>query len=199
MSYLFYDCEIINLIPDRKIPNDPNYTYCKGWGDYAHMGISVLGFHSSFDRLAYLAGEDIVNPDPKIDFNAYIKSHDFVIGFNSKSFDDKLCICNGIQIKTHYDLLDQIRLAAFGTTAWQGTPGGYTYTLGAIAAANGMAKTGSGELAPKLWQDGKKQEVINYCLNDVQLEFDIFNLGINGLLIDPNNQKLLTIPTPENL
>jgi len=199
MSYLFYDCEIVNLIPDRKTPNDSKYTYCKGWGDYANMGISVLGFHSSFDGLGHILGKCMRTHYQTIDFNSYIKAHDFVIGFNSKSFDDKLCICNGIQIKTHYDLLDQIRLAAFGTTAWQGTPGGSTYTLGAIAAANGMAKTGSGELAPKLWQDGKKQEVINYCLNDVQLTFDIFNLGINGMLIDPNNQKLLTIPMPENL
>jgi hypothetical protein len=37
-----------------------------------------------------------------------------------------------------------------------------------------------------LWQIGKRQEVIDYCLNDVEITRKIWELGLEGKLIDPN-------------
>lgn len=65
--------------------------------------------------------------------------------------------------------------------------------LHAVAKANGMSKTGTGSLAPKLWQEGKRQEVIDYCLNDVTLTYKLLNLGLDGKLKDPNTGKSLKL------
>jgi hypothetical protein len=117
----------------------------------------------------------------------------FKIGFNSKAFDDKLLASNGAPVQTDYDVLEQIRISAFGSNRWEDTPEGYSYSLDNLAKANGMKKTGSGSLAPKLWQDGREQEVIDYCLNDCRLTRDLLLLGLEGKLIDPNNGNLLKL------
>jgi hypothetical protein len=72
-------------------------------------------------------------------------------------------------------------------------PKGWSYKLDAIAKANGMAKTGTGELAPIMWQRGQKQEVIDYCLNDVRVTTAILELGLAGELADPNTGKKLRL------
>jgi hypothetical protein len=152
------------------------------------MGISVIGTY-------------VLNPSVKINgfkhpFDAdlvqkFFDSFDIVIGFNSKGFDDKLLSYNGIEVETTYDLLEEIRYAAYSSRSWEDCPKGHSYKLDTIAQANGMAKSGSGELAPKLWQDGKHQEVIDYCLHDCVITAKLLNLGLNGQLIDPNtNSKL---------
>jgi hypothetical protein len=70
--------------------------------------------------------------------------------------------------------------------------------LAKLGQANGFPKTGSGELAPKLWQDGRFQDVIDYCLNDVKITNEILHLGLKGKLIDPNTGRPLTLaPLPE--
>ena len=62
------------------------------------------------------------------------------------------------------------------------------YSLELLTQANlGVRKSGTGELAPVLWQQGKYQKVINYCLRDVKLTFRLYNLHQKGLLYDPNN------------
>lgn len=43
----------------------------------------------------------------------------------------------------------------------------------------GKGKSGNGELAPILWQDGKHQQVIDYCLNDVKLLRSLYFKFIN--------------------
>jgi hypothetical protein len=84
-----------------------------------------------------------------------------------------------------------VRRSAYGSVNWQDQPEGYSYSLDAIARANGYAKTGNGALAPQLWQDGKYREVIDYCLNDCQITRKLFLKYKNGELIDPNNGKIL--------
>jgi len=201
MNYFLYDLEIIKLIPSRKLPDKPDYTYCTGWDDYENMGISVLG---------YMIGGDIgeqglrfrMNPESLIPMRndevlqQQIMNADQVIGFNSKKFDDKLMRANGFDITTTYDLLEEIRLVAFGSRYWHDTPKGYSYSLGAIASANGLEKTGTGELAPELWQRGEQRAVINHCLHNVSITYKILTMAALGKLKDPNNGNLLKIPNP---
>jgi hypothetical protein len=189
-NILIYDCEIISLIDTGKIPRLEGYRYCNGWRDYSNMGISVIGTY-------------VLHPSIKINgfkhpFDAdlvqkFFDSFDIVIGFNSKGFDDKLLSYNGIEVETTYDLLEEIRYAAYSSRSWEDCPKGHSYKLDAIAQANGMAKSGSGELAPKLWQDGKHQEVIDYCLHDCVITAKLLNLGLNGQLIDPNTGSKLQL------
>lgn len=186
---IVYDAEIIKCIPNGKPSLD--YEYCGGWDDFENMEISVIGFYSDKKSLWFNGYCHCLKPFH--DFQRLVNNESQIIGFNSKQFDDNLCKANGIKIKTTYDLLEEVRLAAFGSPLWQDTPKGHSYSLDAIARANGMTKTGSGALAPQLWQEGKHQEVIDYCVNDVKLTVELLNLGLKGKLINPNNGKYLQL------
>ena len=186
MKKLFYDCEIANCIPSTYEENDPNYKYCDGWHDFKGMGIAVIGVYLDWvDKYLSFEIHELA------EFAAIANSVDEIIGFNSINFDDNLLQANGINIKTTFDLLCQVRIAAGMPPHFvRGvTRGGYS--LGAIATANlDYTKTGSGELAPKLWQDGKRQQVIDYCLNDVKLLVDLYRLD---QLVDPTDGSIFKI------
>ena len=186
---IVYDCEIIKCIPTGAIFSE--YEYCNGWDDFSNMGISVIGFYSDSQSLWTKGYRHFLSPF--YDFQKLINNESVIVGFNSKKFDDNLCKANNINITTTYDLLEEIRIAAFGSPDWQDTPKGFSYSLDTIARANGRAKTGSGALAPQLWQEGRKQEVIDYCVNDVKLTFQLLMLGLEGKLKDPNTGELLRL------
>lgn len=186
ISYLVYDCEIINCIPPKDGERDDRYSYCKGWHDHIGMGISVIGYYSSrADEYGYTSSLK--------SFDAIAQSHSLIIGFNSRNFDDKLLAANGLSVQTGYDLLEEIRITAFGSPRWQDTPKGCSYSLGVLAEANGYQKTGRGDLAPVWWQDGEFQKVIDYCLQDVKVTVELLKLGLQGELIDPNTGKKLKL------
>ncbi|WPF87560.1 hypothetical protein WEU38_12120 [Cyanobacterium aponinum AL20118] len=213
---LIYDCEIINLIPQKDEECLTGYWYCDGWHDFSNMGISVIGTWRNFDIITLL-GKTIIIPLPWgkyeafVNYNSYIKKEDFkhlslfrkfyqlyclcdsLIGFNSISFDDKLMKANGLMVDTDFDLLCEVRETV-------GMPRHYVrgktrggYNLNNLAVTNGLgAKSGSGKLAPILWQDGKYQEVIEYCLNDVKLLKKMYFRFIRNRLVDPHTKKPLT-------
>lgn len=197
MSYLIYDCEILRCIPPKGVyisGEDPyrygnGFAYCQGWGDFAGMGISCLAY--IFGGFAKVF--DWQNLADRNEFLSAAATASQIIGFNSKAFDDKLLEANGVFISTTYDLLEEVRLAAYGSSSWEDTPKGCSYSLDAIARANGAAKNGSGSLAPQLWQQGKYEEVLDYCLNDVIITHKLLELGLQGLLIDPNTANRLQI------
>jgi hypothetical protein len=88
------------------------------------------------------------------------------------------------------DLLCEVRVAV-------GMPPHYVkgvtrkgYSLNDLAQANlNIEKTGSGAIAPQLWQKGDKGKVIDYCLNDVMLLKELYQQ--RKQIIDPTNQNLL--------
>jgi DEAD/DEAH box helicase domain-containing protein len=192
MNYLIYDCEIEKLIPPRNEQRMDGYEYCEGWRDFENMGISVIGCKWSGEKSPFACFS--ADEFRRIEAQRTV----MLIGFNSWSFDDELLKANGYNTFTEYDVLEQVRLAAYGSDSYKDQPKGYSYSLGKIAEANGFAKTGSGELAPKLWQDGRRQEVIDYCLNDVVITEKILLLGLEGKLIDPNDGKLLKLADPDD-
>ena len=182
---LFYDCEIARCIPDKYEENLEGYEYCSGWSDFANMRVACVGVFWNNQYLSFF--EDTLPA-----FQEIVNQAETIVGFNSVSFDDELMEANGIKIKTTYDLLCEVRVAS-------GQPPFYTpgltrggYNLDAIAAANlGKKKTGSGALAPILWQQGKKDEVVAYCLNDVELAVNLYFRRHN--LIDPTNGSILKL------
>lgn len=193
MDYLVYDTEIVNLIPSSREGKLPRYKYCSGWGDFSGMGISVIGYYSS------VSDECFHTNSPEV-FQEVASNHAVIVGFNSRCFDDSLLKAHGVNVQTDYDLLEQVRIAAGFKAVRQSVPSGYSYKLDAIARVNGMAKTVAGELAPKLWQDGKRRAVIDYCLNDVKVTLELLKLGLDGKLKDPNTGALLKLtPLPEKV
>lgn len=189
LRWIFYDIEISTCIPQDGVDNDQGYTYCKGWDDHAGMKIACIATYSNWDE-AYRIFEQ---PNFR-KFQRLINQSDRTIGFNSISFDDKVCAANGLKVSTSYDLLSQIWVAA-------GLPPSYTkgvtkpgYNLEKLARANlDMGKSGSGSLAPVLWQQGKKEEVKAYCLRDVFLSFELLKKGWRGELLDPNSADKLVL------
>ena len=169
---LIYDCEILN---------DP---LIHGWSNYAALGVTVIGFYTSWtDTLQAL---DMRDPAYLSKFQEIVNQADEVVGFNSISFDDNLLLAHGVLVATTCDLLCEIRQAS-------GQPRHYVagatrpgYSLGNIAQANGLGgKSGHGAEAPLQWQRGEYDAVIDYCLHDVTLTRQIYELMSNNLLVDP--------------
>lgn len=191
MKILIYDCEIIKCIPDRNGLRKTGLKYCQGWDDHANMGISLIG--------AWLSWDNSIRIYPQGAFAAFQKAvneAELIVGFNSLSFDDKLCRANGIEISTDYDLLSEVWAAA-------GMPRTYTYgqtragyKLENLAQANlGRGKSGSGELAPELWQRGKEWEVARYLTDDILITKAIFQR--RQRLIDPTDGSILCLREPD--
>lgn len=195
MKTLIYDCEIIRCIPSAEY--ESGYEYCGGWTDHGNMGISVIGawcngFAGFEEGLHSFVNENDAIPGNFPTFQKLVDAAELIVGFNSINFDDKLCRANGIEITTTYDLLCEVRVASGQPRQYvKGqTRGGYS--LGALAQANlGRGKSGSGELAPQLWQDGEREAVIKYCLDDVALTREIWEKRHE--LTDPTNGEILRL------
>lgn len=190
INTLIYDIEIKNAIPSGD--PIPGINYCKGWGDFEGMGIAVVGYQWNDEH-------PVAVSLPSFAFRLgtfYMESY-VTIGFNSKRFDDALIKVNGFHMETNYDLLEEIRLAADHLP--HRSPKGFTYKLDAIAQANGMAKNGSGALAPVLWQQGQHEQVKDYCKNDVVITKKMLDLGLAGELIDPNTGNKLQLRRLEDV
>ena len=190
-TILFYDCEIIRCVPQGCRPQHGNYQYCRGWGDYVGMGISVVGValqtptKTWYDVLVF-DGTDGIRQRER--FKKAMSLADRIVGFNSQHFDDQLMQAHGINVNTDYDLLKEVRVAS-------GQPPNYVqgrtrrgYNLGNLAKANlGASKAGDGADAPKMWQDGQRQQVIDYCRQDTRLLVELYNRRTE--LKDPTNGK----------
>ena len=187
INRLIYDIEIIKAIPTKE-PRIEGIEYCQNWVDYIGMGIAVIGFKGNNHPCRWVDNVD--------DFKHILLFYEDyqLIGFNSRSFDDKLLAAHGLEgTATHYDLLEQIRIAAGFKAHFQSVPRGYSYKLDALAKANGMAKTENGAMAPVLWQQGERDRVREYCKVDVEITAAILDLGLAGELIDPNTSNKLQL------
>lgn len=193
MKIFLYDIEIVKAIPQGEPL--PGIAYCAGWHDHANMGISVIGAWTIESLPSMWAATFADCPALKFysapgfgEFRRDIKQADLIVGFNSVSFDDKVCAANGITVRTDYDILRE----CYKAKGLNPCPEMYTddyngYGLDALCKSTlHAAKTGNGELAPVWWQRNEKERVINYCLNDVRLTAQLFERIINDQpLIDP--------------
>lgn len=179
---IVYDIEIIKAPPPRRGERLPDIEYCEGWHDHANIGISVIS--------AYDFREDRFRVFLKDNFEKFeaLAANRRVCGFNSISFDDRVCDANGIKVTTEVDLLVEIWKAA-GLGPDFEDPSHAGFGLDAVAKANGLSgKTGHGALAPVLWQRGQYGEVIDYCLEDTNLTQKLLRvIAVKGGLISPKH------------
>lgn len=93
--------------------------------------------------------------------------------------------------KDRVDLLEEIELTT-----------GRRIGLGRLAEANlGVTKTGHGSEAITLFEQGRIEELKDYCLNDVKLTRDLYDLFLTKrafLIPDPytDEPKLVTFDAP---
>jgi hypothetical protein len=176
---LIYDLEIEKLIPPKNEPREEGFEYCEGWTDHEGMGMSVA---AAFD---YREGVPrIFFKDNLEELMGLMDRAEKVIGFNNKHFDDKLMAAHGYLVNPDksWDLYLAIKEAAGAHKFAKG------YNLDNCCLVNlGLKKSGSGELAPKLWQQGKIGQVADYCLRDVAMTKMLLDMCISQPILDPGN------------
>ncbi len=102
-------------------------------------------------------------------FVALVRSARLLIGFSSKRFDAAVLKKHfpfNIATIPHFDILEEIEKVL-----------GRRIGLGVLAEANlGIGKTGHGLEAIDLYRRGDIQKLKDYCVNDVKITKDIFEL-----------------------
>lgn len=176
---LIYDIEIEKMIPQKDEPREEGYDYCEGWGDHYGMGIAVVGAFDYNEGVPRIFFKDNIEELWKL-----MDKADRIVGFNNRHFDDKLMAAHGYQVpeEKSYDLFLEIKEAAGAGKFAKG------YSLDNCCQVNlGMSKSGSGALAPKLWQDGRFGAVADYCLRDISLTAKLLDMAMDQPILDPGN------------
>lgn len=186
ISALVYDLEILRAIPERGAPLLPGIEYCKGWGDHAGMGISVLCAYDYLeDRYRVFLGDNLAA------FGRLAAERNTLVSFNGIRFDDRVLRAKSVDLPTgrSYDIMAEIFSVR---RSYKG------YNLDNCAASNFQVfKSGNGAMAPILWQRGHWGEVIDYCQNDVRLTKMLFDRIIEtGGITDPTTEGLLPLRVP---
>lgn len=193
MKVLTFDIEIRNKIPMRSEKIDPHFEYCEGWGDYAGMGISFLGAHTSWDDKITFYDENNLHKFDDLCFEA-----DIITGYNILGFDIPLFKATYERLEFSkfpsysekiYDIFQDIRKAK-RSAGWK---------LDQVAKATlGWTKSGDGAQAPELWQRGKYAELINYLAQDVRVEAALFQHVLEHGTVS-NGVKTIELPGIKNI
>lgn len=195
MNTIIYDIEI------AKVPSPNSYCekgikYCSGWSDHARMGISIIGCYD-YQQDRYRAFCD----DNKSEFMVLLDRGPMCVGFNNIPFDNAVIAATDGWMAPNdavcYDLLREIWIASGLEPEFnRKTHGGVG--LDAVCERNfGTKKSGNGALAPVDWQRGNYGTVIDYCLNDVRLTKQLFDLVLSGKpVINPKTGAELMLRKP---
>lgn len=150
---LIYDLEIKNGFLDKNAGPIDGIAYCADREDFAGMGIAVLCAWVGWKQWPMVFFEE--NLDQFVEVAA---EADVCAGFNNIGFDNRVLQAYGIEMiaRNSYDILAEIVEVT-----------GKRVKLDDVCSANfGINKSGDAAMAPILWQQGKKLDVVNYCLHD---------------------------------
>jgi len=139
-----------------------------GWHRAERMGISVaVLYDSDSDSFKTYLEKDV--PELISD----LKTFDLVVGFNNKRFDNKVLsaysLFNLASLPT-LDIMEQIKNRL-----------GYRLSLDRLAEHTlGLKKSADGLQALKWFKEGRIDEIISYCRQDVKITRDIFLFGLEN-------------------
>lgn len=187
---LVFDIEIISAVPQHGELRQNDLHYCKGWDDYAGMGISMVSAYDFVDG-AYR----IFLADNLSKFGTLVNSRNVIIGFNNDRFDNNVLAANDIEVPQgkSYDLWKYI-VATVPPNQRRG------YALADMLRANGIgSKSGLGADAPRLVQTGQWGAAINYCLDDTRLTVGLLRLACSDLMKSPKTGDIMIIKKPWEL
>lgn len=149
-----------------------------GRDNFEGLNISVIGVYS-YNKDAYATYEE----HELEQFSEELKNAGLVVGFAIKRFD--LPVMNryfnfDVMGVPYLDILDEIELAS-----------GKRVSLELLAQQNlGYGKSGKGLDAPILFAAGKMQELKDYCLQDVKVTKDVYDLAKKqGYLMVPQRSE----------
>ncbi len=149
----------------------------RGWASLDEMGISVgclYDYRSS--RYRIFMDDNLQELVDRLN-----EPNTLVVAFNHLQFDNQLLRASGYALKPDVDLLhyDMLVVSRAGAGASKFAKG---FRLDDHLQALGLPmKTGAGAMAPIWWQEGKIGTVIDYCLQDVYAEKQLFeNMYVHG-------------------
>jgi DEAD/DEAH box helicase domain-containing protein len=139
-----------------------------GWHRADRMGISVAVLYDSVsDTFKTYFESDI--PDLIQD----LQSYELVIGFNNKRFDNKVLSAYSVFNLAGLPTLDIMEVITNRL--------GYRLSLDRLAEHTlGVKKTANGLQALKWYKEGRMDEIVSYCTQDVRITRDIFLFGLTN-------------------
>ena len=148
-----------------------------GWDRADLMGISCVVFYDSKEDKFLEFMEDEV--DKLIE---HLKKCDLVIGFNNKRFDNKV-----ISGYTDFEFGD---LPTLDILEYVQKKLGHRLSLDVLSKGTlKTEKSANGLLALKWWKEGKIKEIVEYCIQDVELTKNLYLFGKeNGYLTFTNRR-----------
>ena len=166
-------CNMDKLVLDIETSN--TFADVGGERNLADLKVSLIGAYSYNQDKFFSFDENQIH-----EFAPLLKRAGLVIGFAINRFDIPV-------LKKHYnfdlmalerlDLLEEIELKL-----------GRRISLSALAKANlGIGKDHHGLEATKMYKEGRFEELKEYCLNDVKLTRDLYELAKRqGYLVVPD-------------
>lgn len=188
MNFITFDIETYSPSDSRKI-------------DTNELRVTVVGVYFSWldEYVAFL--EDNVK-----DFLDVLKQVDLVVGFNHIWFD--------LPVLQKYANFDLLQLTNYDIMVEFEKKAGFKPKLDDLAKSNlGTAKTDSYDKYSKYHKEGKWAELIDYCLNDVKITQDLFEIIKKGekikyidvletkefILNPPQGKKVSFIASPDSI
>jgi len=162
-------------IYDTEVKKSPEEV---GWKNYDEMGMSVgcvitRDYDFSGDNLIFTTETRLPFYDVE-ELAQELNKTDLNVGFNNINFDQNL-ICHFLDndaefIIHNFDMMQSIDNET-----------GYRYSTNLDDLAHltiGRGKSGDGAHAPELYQQGKIEELTEYCFNDTEITADVFDFGL---------------------
>lgn len=144
----------------------------QGWHNAHLMMISIAVTWSEADgfRIWYHSKNEIP------DMIKYMESFDLVSSFNGDNFDSK--------VLSYYGDVNTINKKSFDVANYLSSVTKHRLKLETIAQATlNLGKSADGLLALQWWKQGKVEQIVNYCKQDVEVLRDIVLFGkSNGLV-----------------
>ncbi|KKU93738.1 MAG: hypothetical protein UY26_C0005G0002 [Candidatus Jorgensenbacteria bacterium GW2011_GWA1_48_13] len=160
MDTLVFDIETQNFFTSPGV----------GWDNYGALKISVVGVYSYLEDKYYCYEETEMDKLAEL-----FKRSSRTVGFSSNRYDTPVLNLyfqklnqEGLDLwqKERVDLLHEIEMAT-----------GERISLSRLAEANlGVGKTGHGSEAIGLYEEGKIDELKKYCLKDVELTKQLYDI-----------------------
>lgn len=135
-----------------------------GWNNADQMLVSVAITHDEKNGFRTWMEKDVP------DMIRYLTGFDVVISYNGDQFDSK--------VLSHYGDVKGVHERSFDVAQYFNQRLKHRLKLDTIATATlGAGKTSDGLQALKWWKEGRIQDIIDYCKQDVQVLKDIVEFG----------------------
>jgi len=174
MDTLVFDIETKNFFTDPEV----------GWNNFDALKISVVGVYSYLQDKYFCYNEDEIEELGKL-----FREAGRLVGFSSNRYDVPVLHSHfkanaatrdlDLWKMERVDLLEEIEMAT-----------GSRISLSRLAEANlGVAKTGSGAEAITLYNEGRIEELKKYCLEDVRITKELYDIYRNkGRFLIPDKK-----------